>query len=350
MRHGNSARAQELAFIAGLSNRSDELLEMIIENHRGGSASVNGVQFEWGKVSRLIEGTDLSARSEEAQTVIRRLNIEPTHVSHLDHLPKTRKLQLEAEFRLPAGSISGDLSSTKADIFIRCKSGTPYFISLKEIDRVSKLAQVSRRTEYGNAVLDGGLESVEIPSSAIPKTFSWGDTGLKESQFKKITPKDRRLAFFKNNFPNEWSRMVESGYDEAKRQVQTFCSVLKSDRGSLLSFLRTTLAGSLGRSPNFFVVMGKEAVYLESTLNKLNDPRWAFSFEDASTQKKFAMKIFLTQGHNEPYCIARIEPTFEGKGIRVSQTKGIIFQFQQYPDTADSTARHYKRLLLDIRN
>jgi hypothetical protein len=44
------------------------------------------------------------------------------------------------------------------------------------------------------------------------------------------------------------------------------------------------------------------------------------------------------------YGLLKIEPSFEGEGVTVDQTKGIIFHFQQYGDKQNS----YKNLLLDI--
>lgn len=335
--------------MAGLSKQPDLVLEQIKANHAGGVANLNGTRFEWGKVSRLVQGRSLSADSPAAQTVLRRLRVEPDYIGHIDHLSKERKLQLESEFNLPAGSISGSLSSSKVDVFIRCKSGTPYFISFKDLSGASKLGQVSARTTYGKAVLDGGLESVSIPDSRFPASISWTDTGLSRDQFNKIPLRHQRLAYFKRHYETEWRSMVEAGLSEAKRQILEFCSILKTDRDSLLAFLRTVIAGSLGQSSNFFVVMGHEVIHLESTLNKLDDPRWSVFYEDASSPRKFAMRIGVVQAGNEPYWLARIEPAFDGARQNVSHTKGIIFYFQQFP-TKGPRARHYKNLLLDIRD
>jgi hypothetical protein len=62
-----------------------------------------------------------------------------------------------------------------------------------------------------------------------------------------------------------------------------------------------------------------------------------------ATKSKKALIIEVLIG-NETYGLTRIEPSFEGDGTHVGQTKGIIYHFQQFPNAGN----HYIKLFLDV--
>ena len=140
------------------------------------------------------------------------------------------------------------------------------------------------------------------------------------------------------------AKYVEERSQAAKLNLREFASKICSDRSSFLEFIGATLAGSSKGSSDFYIVLGDELIQLQSVLKKLASPRWNVQTADASTPKKHALLITVTDGEST-YVLTRIEQSFEGARENVSQTKGIIFHFQQHP----RSGMNYKRLLLDLR-
>lgn len=351
----NEARAQELCFMTGLSVEPDLVMQSLHKRRDGGAIEVAGTRFYWGDVERLFPKDPLQVLQPDptaANRFLAQLEVAPLHVVHVDHLSKNRRTQIERELGLHPKTLSGSLTDIKFDLFVQSKTGQQYFISVKELSASSKLGQVSRRTHYGRATLHGGLRGFSIPTGHVPEEFSCNETDLKAEVFanakKKNKKKDLAFAYFRKNYGEKWKSQVASTRDEARFQLTKFGAVIQEDRNSLMEFLRRTFAGSLAHSPDFYLALSGEAIQLVRALEKINNPEWTVEIcDDSSAKLNPAILVGLRKNHDEPYWITRIEASFDGANAGVSQIKGIIFYFQQYPQ---SVSRSYKQLLLDIRD
>lgn len=310
-------------------------LQQLIEMHpQGLSMTLEGIHFEFGNVQRL----GISLDSKE---LAKPFDVKPTHIFHTDSVLAKRKRELEKLFSLPDGSISDP--QTKVDILMIDKDGRPYYISYKDDSAPSKLGQVSRRTDYGNAYLDGGIDEIEIPLFQQPLFLTHHDTRLSESQFGKLSQKDRELAAFKHQNPETWQRLVEKRMELAVSELMNFGQVLSEDRKSFIEFIGTTLAGNLKDSADFFLVIGSDVVKFSSALTQLSGDQFKVQTQIHQTEKKTSLILNIAD-QGETYSITKIEPAFDGQRVEVSQTKGVIYYFQQFPNVGNN----YKRLFLKI--
>jgi hypothetical protein len=78
-------------------------------------------------------------------------------------------------------------------------------------------------------------------------------------------------------------------------------------------------------------------------MNILKTKNFEIEIEEHRPRLKTSLIVWLIDDQKR-YGITKIEPSFEGEGVNVDQTKGIIFHFQQHSENGNS----YKDLLLDI--
>jgi hypothetical protein len=90
-------------------------------------------------------------------------------------------------------------------------------------------------------------------------------------------------------------------------------------------------------------VFGDKFVNLATVVKKLKETELSVTFEEYNPRGKSSM-IIRVAIKNQIYCLTKIEPSFEGKSPSVSQTKGIIYHFQQYQDHDNN----WKKLILDV--
>jgi hypothetical protein len=245
---------------------------------------------------------------------------------------------------LSPGSIAGNLSNSKADVLVVNGKGQTFLVSFKEFEGQSKLGQVSADTTYGKAFLDGGIDDLDVSSLPIPAEVTASQTALSTDAFRRISSKDQKLAYYKMHFASSWQRYVEQRSAAARLNLSQFASKLALDRPSFLEFVGTTFGGASRYASNFYIVLGNEVIQLNRVLENLAKPRWIVQDADASTTRKHAILLKVSDGKST-YVLTRIEQSFEGAKARISQTKGIIFHFQQHP----RVGMNYKRLLLDLR-
>jgi hypothetical protein len=126
-------------------------------------------------------------------------------------------------------------------------------------------------------------------------------------------------------------------------QAENFCEILVSDRETLVEFVGAILAGNLSHSENFYILLGEKIVQFSKVIEYLQSNTVKIEIETHQPKKNKSLIVWIII-NNERYCLTKIEPSFEGMGTRVNQTKGIVFHFQQFPNEGN----HYKKLLLDI--
>lgn len=330
----NTSRSKEFDLIFGYIKSPSDLLNYILKNPEGGSPNIGGVTVEYGNVSRLIPYLEIGQ-------IIKPFEIEPTYIGHIDHLSKNRKLEIERRYDLEVGSISSQKS--KADLLIVDQSYRSYLLSFKDSESVTKLGQVSGEARYGKAKLKGGLDDISIPQGTIPSTFDFSDTALTKEQFGKLNTQHQSFAYFKKHYPNEWEKIVKNKMTEAVDQLRNFGEVIQADQNSLIDFIRLSFAGDLKNLSNFYLLFGATSINFLTLLDRIKSANPVVEIQEYNTGNKVSLIIKL-KVNDVTYGLTKIEPSFDGENMTVSQTKGIIFYFQQYPNSGN----HFKKLFLDI--
>jgi hypothetical protein len=330
----NNSRAKEFDLLFGFLSKPKMLQDVITDNPSGTNCQLEGIHFEFGNVKRLAIELDKT-------TPTRPFPISPAYVFHIDSVPAGRKRQIEKQFSLATGSVSDP--QTKVDVLIVDRRNQPYFVSFKDDAKPSKLGQVSRKTVYGKTYLDGGIDEIQFPSIQSSLFLSHHDTNLTKDQFEKLSQKNKELAAFKHQHPEAWGILVQQRMATAVDELKQFGQVLKSHRPSLIEFIGQTLAGNLRNSSDFYLLIGSKVVRFSEALERLQDKSFSLTTSLHTTANKTSL-ILSIETPLLTYGLTKIEPAFDGYGSAVSQTKGIIYYFQQYPNSGNS----YKKLLLDI--
>ena len=330
MARANGSRALELTFLLGYASDSEALKNEMLSKPRGSVSSQDGVTFEWGNIERLIPFLN----SDSLKTP---LDVPSLCIYHLDGLSRPRKAQIESLHGLPNQALN-----SKADLLFVDKENCPHYISFKDGQSIAKLGQVSTSKKYGSLYLEGGIHQ-DPPADLPPEIFA-ADTALTEEQFEKLGNgvRHKKWAYFKRHQPQEWADFVNSKMAEAISQLKEFGRTISTDDASLSIFLTETIVGHSDISENFNIVIDNSVVpfknFIEAT--GLANVR----VREFNTPKKFSLIIELLL-NDKTYGLTKIEPSFEGALEIVSQTKGIIYHFQEYSNP--STNLSYKDLMLD---
>jgi hypothetical protein len=328
------SRAKEFNVILGAVSSPRALSRLISARPSGAAVEIDGVSVEYGNVRSLVSYLN------PGQAIFP-FNFQPAFAVHLDSVKAARKKQIEIQFGLPAGSITSQ--NSRSDVLLISDMGVPYFLSVKDTAQKAKLGQVSTRTTYGGATLTGGLAGLSIPSIKYPSNIRHTDTALSPSQFDKISEQDRKYAFYKKNHSNEWKQLVESRVDVAVKSSIRLAESMSRDPDTFFAFVESVLAGNLAESPNFHLLLGNRSIRFTDAMKRLRRSRIRVEYEVYRTRAKTSVIIWVEVLGNQ-YCLTKVEPAFDGGSLRASQTKGIIYYFQQHVGSTSS----YKQLLLDI--
>ncbi len=325
----NSSRAKELGVMLGYCSKPEELLSLMNKHPSGNLATISGVKFEWGLIRRLLN-------QSASIPILQPIKIKASHVCHLDGILAGRKTAIEKELGLDCGVLR-----SKADLLLVTKSVDTFLISLKDDSGASKLGQKSGKMMYGKALLEGGLlKELKLP---LKPEVGFADTDLTDEQFKKLNKKDRALAAYKKSNPAEWNNYVDEAMLGALQQLRQFGLTLTEDLGSLKAFLLSTLVGLDWLPKNYYVVLGEKVIDLARVLKKIEKAK--VTTEIINTENKSSLLVNLKIDGNN-YCLTKIEPAFDGAKSNVSQTKGVIYYFQEYSKSPE--IKSYKQLLIDL--
>jgi hypothetical protein len=329
-----NSRAKEFDLIFGLLEFPEKLAFQINQNPNGATVDFEGIRFEYGNVARLVDHLDASNPTKP-------FNFEVSYVCHLDGVPISRKRLIEHHFGLVEGSIS--IKNCKADLLIVDREGIPYFVSVKDPSKPTKLGQKSGALSFGNARLHGGLKGVSIGGLSVPGVFSYIDTNLTEKSFSKATHADQVFSYVKKHFPAEWKKIVAESEIQALNDLRNFCSVLINDHESLIDFIGVTLGGNLRTDSNYYIVSGDDVTNLCEVVNALRKTPFKATLKEHTPRRKTSI-ILKVEIMNTTYCLTKIEASFEGRKSNVAQTKGIVYHFQHYQEYGND----WKKLFLDI--
>lgn len=328
----NTSRSKELDIVKhAFKNNLPAVKKYLKNNPRGGKLVDNDVVFEYGNIERLIPDMNWDIIPDNS------LGEDAQHIYHLDGLGKDRKEEIENNYNLQKGILSG---KCKADLLIIKLLGID-IVSYKDSSKIAKLGQVSASIVYNNVQLQGGLifPIPEIDNAQI----THNDTDLSPEQFEKLGNKDIKLAYFKKLDPATWNNYVQNCLDNAKLQLIKFSKVIQENKYSFISFISKTIYGQEQIPDNIKLIMNNYVIGSETVKYFFENCNYKILTHDHFTQNKFSL-IVQIEINNKIYGITKIEPAFDGAKSNVSQTKGIIFYFQQYP----AKGLHIWQLLKDI--
>ena len=328
----NNSRSKELDVVKFVfSNEISNLKKFLYENQNSGEYQSNGIYFKYGKIERLLLDLDWEHIPESFPLD----NIK--EIYHLDGISKSEKLLLEIKFKLSEGILT---SKSKADLLILTANGIE-IITYKDSSVAAKLGQVSSLINYANISIRGGLFG-NIPIVNIP-VISHLQTGLSHDQFIKLQQRDKDLAFFKQNFPHDWDLFVRASMQESIDQLKILGHALTINKEVFLEFISKTLFGQNEIPSCFKIIFGDVMISSEMVAKFFKTGDYKIICKEYNTPRKFSLIVSLEINSIE-YGITKIEPAFDGARVNVSQTKGIIYYFQQFPNKG----LHVWQLLKDI--
>ena len=303
----------------------------------------NGATLVWGNIERLVayrghsEIADFSGAVHQYQLPRTR---PPKYVVLMDSF-KTYNLD-HIGIDAPALQVLSKVKG-KADLAVIEHSAVRELsIKLQESKEV-KLGQQSRREEYefreNRAVLSGGkgLAAIREGLSRFSGLSSIGQRplALTEEQWTRMIDDDKRLSIIKSNFPDDWNEMVQDSLREAGVQLDTFLGQAFSGDQSLHSFnlgvlLSHRLIGGMTQGHEEWMTSLSGPFRLDKAIAKVSqnsaiEIRWA---RRPSRSGKDSWVIWAALD-GKRYVICKIEPSFDGAKPEVSQTKGIIYYFQE---------------------
>jgi hypothetical protein len=318
----NSSRSKELDIaICTFSDDSESFKEYILNNPKGGYYLKNNCFFKYGNIERLIDSINWNIKNFKSP--LKFIN----GIYHLDSIPKEEKKRIEITYNLSSGILT---YKSKADLLITTQNDLQ-LLSFKDGDSISKLGQLSAEMNYNKAVLRGGLI---LPFSDVftieNKEINHNNTSLTPAQFNKLSYQDKYFATIKKNQKDMWLKYINDSYQEAVDQLIKFGNTMSTDTESLVRFILVTLFGRVN-IPNYYNLMINDKLILSNKIiSFFEEGNYEVKCEHYETANKFSLIIkIIHQG--KQYGITKIEPAFDGAKENVSQTKGIIFYFQQYP-------------------
>jgi len=326
----NYSRAYEIELIieSFFKEVKNEIIKEIKSNGNRNTIDSGGVSFHHGNIQRLTQ----YIKEENSPTP---LPLEDAKVVyHVDSIMKKEKKRIfeENEFSFS--------DAKKIDILIITDAGA-YGISIKDAKKNCKLGQRSSPIRIGKIALDGGLpDSIKELISKInpPKIISFNDTALTERQFKKLNDQDKKLAWIKNNKNREWENAVGVAMESAYAQLEDLRNEITTEKGSLAQFLSFILCGTESPQERNYLWIEPNLISLKRFIESIKDDEGLIIEANKYQTAKKTSLIINAQKDGIGYSVMKIEPSFDGAKASVSQTKGIIFYFQEYhhPETNQS--------------
>jgi hypothetical protein len=314
----NKSRAEELnIFIKIFNGDATNLIQFLRNNPNGGIYISNGKKAYFGKIERLLPY--INGRS------IVNLDIKNIkEIYHIDTVSKKVKENVIKDL-----NIDKSLINKNVDLLIINEDRVPYLISVKDSKNTAKLGQQSTERIYHRAILKGGLLLEISFINKIPNSIEFSKTSLTEEQFNKLNLKDKEFAFLKSNYKEEWDRYVIETYDNAYRQLDNFGQKLISDKETFISFLKIVLTGSEVLNEVTYILINGNLIKLKHIFEALSRSQFELIISSYTTKNKKSL-IIEVKIADVIYGVTKIEPSFDGAKANVSQTKGIIYYFQEY--------------------
>ena len=131
--------------------------------------------------------------------------------------------------------------------------------------------------------------------------------------------------------------------------LEEFGKAISENKQNLIEFIKQTFIGKSNDLENYYIVLGDALVSVGRFASQLENLSFVVETEWYATDNKMSLIVRLNIGGTR-YTLTKIEPAFDGGyDIEASQSKGIQYYFQQWPDNAIANGElDYKKLLLDM--
>ena len=298
-----------------------DFIDYLKKNPDGGEFRRNGIECHYGNINSLVNYLDHNKNI----TPFSLENVKKVY--HLDFLKSKLKKELKEEYNIKTKQVE------KSDILI-IGIGL-YLISIKDTKEVCKLGQTSAEVIFNDTKLKGGIEEDYKEKFDIKKSIGYTDTKLTEEQFSKLSKKDKDLSYIKRKFPEKWKFFFNDKLNNSYDQLSDLEKSLNSNNATLESLLKIMLSGSEEKNKNFYIWIEPNLCNIDNLIKIISqkDSQIETFFHETKNKKSLVITIVY---NDKKYGITKIEPSFEGWKEDVSQTKGIIYHFQQYNSTNGS--------------
>ena len=349
----NTARAAELiaAAINCVSGSNASEIEQVFHEFRlrpeGGSyRHKTGSTLVWGDINRLVaflpEVRDVSLKDLAGQYLVPSSGTRQ-FVIHIDSFRSSARDSLV----LPT-DVQGLLGRSlgKADLLLVDEQSVVK-LSVKQPDsKEVKLGQQSASETYDflpvKFTLSGGKNFVGM-NRAVAKLTSRlkkeliRPNALTADQWGKLakSPEQQRLAIVKSSWPSEWAVIVSSANHDARQSLDAFLTAAfpsshRDHARNLGEILRHRLLGNATGAGQMWITSKAGPYRLDEAINNLSAisglrAEWT---RRASGKGKDSWLIYVTL-FKKRYLASKIEPSFDGGEADVSQTKGVIYYFQE---------------------
>lgn len=343
-------------------DRLQQLGRQIINNPGGGLIRIDNDEsaFVWGDVHSLIDYLrpliESQLRKDEWTEIIKRNLIDTNHIGlprlviHIDTAPNVPVEILneygfwnlkEATRTLKKADLLLTSPDTEKVIGLSVKSGT----GSSEV----KLSQQSTSATYDfkprSFTLEGGLnlgpllKINRVLQDISDNQLVVENTRLLPSQFNKLNAQHKRYAVLKKKHPTEWEESVKAAMGEATENLRLFSNAISSEgttaQHNLSVLLKTRLIGDEIANDKYQLWLSgyNSPINLSDMVNNLdrfsNVTKLWGEFKKAQGSGKISLVIYAQNESNKLYVICKIEPAFDGGRPQVSQTKGVIYYFQE---------------------
>lgn len=335
----------ELEFMLGFLQDPDALIAEFHAYPAGTGVLLEGIVFVWGNISSLLPHMK-PGRSKIHSAEI--LGLDPQFICHLWNLSEKQRRSLKKKVKTSSGSVFSE--DAKSDLLLVNRDGDVKYISCKDAASLAKLSQKGKASQlYGTAELRGGITLVDLSRFHVPDIFDYRSTQLSEDKFLKLEPANRKRAYIRSNYPDEWKKTVDAQLDLAYQCLEEFGASIGQNKDNLVEFVKQTFIGKSGDLENYYIVFGDSLVNVSRFINGLENSNFVVETEWYATDNKMSLIVRLKIGE-KTYTLTKIEPAFDGGYDEdASQSKGIQYYFQQWPDDASANGElDYKDLLLDL--
>ena len=322
----------------------DAALRHMTEQPKGSVLRLtNGATLVWGNIERLVHSRG-HVEIAEFSNAMRQYHIPRKSAPKYVVLMDSYKSSAPGQTTIDTAAAQVLLRvKGKADLTV-IEASTIREVSIKRQEsKEVKLSQQSRREEYEfkpkSAELSGGkgLSAIRNGLGRLSTLVSVGQRPptLTDSQWLRMTEDDKRLSVLKTIYPSDWEEMVQLSMQEAGAQLDSFL-------GHAFSIDKSLHAHNLGVLLSHRLIGGMTEGH-EEWMTSLTGPfRLDRAIEAVSQNGAIEVSwarrpsrsgkdswVISAEFNGRSYVICKIEPSFDGARPEVSQTKGVIYYFQE---------------------
>jgi hypothetical protein len=345
----NTSRSLELLVIAANLNLKPSELEVnglinAFKTHpMGGTHTTHlGTSVHWGNIHRLVQ--DLMPLGQEGlASTLSHIALPRSHpprfLVHLDSFRKATALPVSDLVIPTVARVKG-----KADILIVEADGIRELSVKDSSGGENKLGQQSKRESYNFSgaahTLSGGFnfaslqDRLQIIKGSV--NLNIRPASLSEDQWGRLKNEQYRiLAIAKDSDPVGWDNFVIAALEEAGKELDAFLGtafpiVPHAHGRHLATILAHRLIDGETDGHDEWIVSQQGAFRLDAAIAYLAQmTNVKVDWERRNSPRGKPSWFVYASISGGKYLITKIEPSFDGARRGVSQTKGIIYYFQE---------------------